>query len=113
MNLKKIIYLFLLALGFHCCQWAFSTCDMWGLLCCGAQASHCGEFSCWGTQSLELEGFSSCGAHRLSCSMVCEIFPDQGLNLCPLHWPENSYLLCHPGNPQVNFLAKSTLTDSF
>ena len=42
-------------------------------------------------------GFSSCGswalepgsvvvAHRLSCSMACGIFPDQGLNPCPLHW---------------------------
>ena len=25
-------------------------------------------------------------AHRLSCSAACGIFPDQGLNLCPLHW---------------------------
>ena len=25
------------------------------------------------------------GAHGPSCSMACGIFPDQGLNLCPLH----------------------------
>ena len=25
-------------------------------------------------------------AHRLSYSEACGIFPDQGLNLCPLHW---------------------------
>ena len=25
-------------------------------------------------------------AHRLSCSAACGIFPDQGLNPCPLHW---------------------------
>ena len=25
-------------------------------------------------------------AHRLSCSVACGIFPDQGLNPCPLHW---------------------------
>ena len=25
-------------------------------------------------------------AHRLSCSTTCGIFPDQGSNLCPLHW---------------------------
>ncbi|KAB0340788.1 hypothetical protein FD754_022828, partial [Muntiacus muntjak] len=24
--------------------------------------------------------------HRLSCSAACGIFPDQGLNTCPLHW---------------------------
>ena len=24
-------------------------------------------------------------AHRLSCPLACGIFPDQGLNLCPLH----------------------------
>ena len=31
------IYLFLAALGLHCCSWAFS--------CCGVQASHCSGFS--------------------------------------------------------------------
>ena len=54
-------------------------------------------------------GFSSCGmqasvvvdrrlqsarsvvvAHRLSCSAACGVFPDQGLNLCPLHWQADS-----------------------
>ena len=33
-------------------------------------------------------GFRRAGsvvAHRLSCSVACGIFPDQGLNLCPLH----------------------------
>ena len=25
-------------------------------------------------------------AHGLSCSATCGIFPDQGSNLCPLHW---------------------------
>ena len=29
-------------------------------------------------------------AHRLSCSMACGIFPDQGLNPCPLHWQADS-----------------------
>ena len=24
--------------------------------------------------------------HRLSCSSVCRIFPDQGSDPCPLHW---------------------------
>ena len=28
--------------------------------------------------------------HGLSCPMACRIFPDQGSNLCPLHWQEES-----------------------
>ena len=29
-------------------------------------------------------------AHGLSCSTACGIFRDQGPNLCPLHWQEDS-----------------------
>ena len=29
-------------------------------------------------------------ANRLSCSSACEIFLDQGSNLCPLHWQVDS-----------------------
>ena len=29
-------------------------------------------------------------AYRLSCSAACEIFPNQGLNPCPLHWQADS-----------------------
>ena len=29
-------------------------------------------------------------AHELSCPMACRIFPDQGSNLCHLHWQVNS-----------------------
>ena len=29
-------------------------------------------------------------AHGLSCSVACGIFPDQGSNLCPLHWQADS-----------------------
>ena len=35
--------------------------------------------------------------HRLSCSEAWGIFPDQGSNLCPLHWQVNSYPLHHQG----------------
>ena len=56
-------------------------------------------------------GFNSCGmlaqqlllsgqgagsvvvAHGLSCSVACGIFPDQGLNPCPLHWQADSFFL--------------------
>ena len=29
---------------------------------------------------------SAVALHGLSCSAACGIFPDQGLNLCPLYW---------------------------
>ena len=84
------IYLFLAALGLHCCAWAFSSCGEQGplfaavhrllivvaTLCCGAQAL--------GARA------SVVVAHRLSCSVACGIFPDQGLNPCPLHWQPDS-----------------------
>ena len=33
--------------------------------------------------------------------MECGIFADQGLNLCPLHWKADSYLLRHQGSPAI------------
>lgn len=39
--------------------------------------------------------------------MVCEIFPDQGLNLCPLRWQVDSYLLDYQGSlPNSVFMGK-------
>ena len=38
-------------------------------------------------------------AHGPSCSVACGIFPDQGSNLCPLHWQADSQPLCHQGSP--------------
>ena len=29
-------------------------------------------------------------AHKLSCPAVCGIIPDQGSNICPLNWQEDS-----------------------
>ena len=37
-------------------------------------------------------------AHRLSCSMACGIFLDQGLNLCLLHWQTDSLPPSHQGS---------------
>ena len=81
---------------------------MGATLCCGAQASHCGGFSCCGAWALGAQasvvvarGLSSCGSwalerssvvavHGLSCSVASGIFPDQGSNPCPLHWQADS-----------------------
>ena len=42
-------------------------------------------------------------AHGPSCSTACGIFPDQGLNLCPLHWQADSQPLSHQGSPSISF----------
>ena len=36
--------------------------------------------------------------HGLSCSTACGIFPNQGLNLCLLHWQVDSLLLSPQGS---------------
>ena len=48
---KKIIYLFLTALGIHGCIMAFSSCEQGLLSRCGAWAPHCSGFSC-GAQAI-------------------------------------------------------------
>ena len=42
-------------------------------------------------------------AHGPSCSTACGIFPDQGLNPCPLHWQADSQPLRHQGSPSILF----------
>ena len=42
-------------------------------------------------------------AHGPSCSAACGIFPDQGSNLCPLHWQADSQPLRHWGSPSSTF----------
>ena len=38
-------------------------------------------------------------AHGPSCSAACGIYPDQGLNPCPLHQQADSQPLRHQGSP--------------
>ena len=63
---------------------------------CDAWASHCGGFSRGEARALEHTGFS--------CSAPCGIFPDQGLNPCPVHQQVNSYPLDHQGSPESKIL---------
>ena len=88
-------------------------------VCWGAWVSHCGGFSCCRAQAIGAwasvvvaRGLKSAGsvvvAHRLSCSAACGIFPDQGLNPCPLHWQSDSQPLRHPGRPLLCFLCLVT-----
>ena len=103
------IYLFLALLGLRCCVWAFCSCGERGLLFVamhglliavaplvaehGVQAR--GLQQLWHAGSVVVaRGLQSSGsavvAHGLSCSVACGIFPDQGLNPCPLHWQVDS-----------------------
>ena len=44
---------------------------------------------------------SAVAVHGLSCPMAREIFPDQGLNLRPLHWQADSQPLGRQARPTV------------
>ena len=57
----------------------------------------CGIMS-FGSWALE-HRLNSCGA-TIGCSEACGIFPDQGLDLCLLHWQADSLPLDHQGSPR-------------
>ena len=91
-----LIYLFILAvLGLHFCARAFSSCGKRGSLFIAV----CGPLLLWSTGSRRTG--SVVVAHGPSCFPVCGIFPDQGSNLCPLHWQADSQPLRHQGSPQL------------
>ena len=81
---------FLVALGPRCCMQVFSSCSKLGLLFTAvhklliAVASLVAERRLWGLQA------SVVAAQGLGYSVACEIFPNQGSNLCPLHWQADS-----------------------
>ena len=53
------------------------------------------------------QGVGSVGVTlRLSRPSTCEIFPDQGSNLCLLHWQVDSYLLRHQGSLIIRILMR-------
>ena len=85
----------------------------WALPSCGAWASHCRGFFCCRAQALACSfcrfdhralghGISGHGT-RLCCPVTFGIFPDQRLNLCPLHWQAGSQPLDHQGSPVLWF----------
>ena len=47
--------------------------------------------------------------HGLSCSTVCGIFPDQGLNLSLLCWQADSLPLSHQGSPVSGLIFRSLI----
>ena len=86
----------------------FSSCGKWELLFVAvrglliAVASLAAEHGFWGMQAsvVSAPGIGSAVVvHRLSCSAACEIFLDQALNPCLLHWQVDSLPLSHQGSP--------------
>ena len=72
----KCFFFFLIILFIYlfCLHWVFAACRAW--------ASHCGA-QALGTQTSVA---AARGLRRCGCLVACGIFPDQGSNLCPLHW---------------------------
>ena len=84
-------------------------CVEWGLLQLRCSAPHCGGFSA-GARALGHVGSAAAAprlqstgvvleAHGSTCSSACGIFPDQGSNLCLLHWHVDSLSLRHQESP--------------
>ena len=73
----------------------------------GHSLSRCAGLSLSRPLLLRNTGYSRAGsvvvAHGPSCSAACGIFPDQGSNLCPLHWQADSQPLHHQGSPPQFF----------
>ena len=73
----------------------------------GHSSSRCAGLSLSRPLLLQSTGSRRAGsvvvAHGLSCSAACGILPDQGSNLCPLHWQADSQPLRHQGSLKVTF----------
>ena len=85
------------ALGLCCCPQAFSSCCERGLLFVAVRGLLNAVASLVAKHRLKVHSLqqlwhtgSVVMAHGLSCSAACGIFPDQGSNLCPLHWQADS-----------------------
>ena len=79
----------------------------------GHSSSRCAGLSLSRPLSLRSTGSRRAGsvvvAHGPSCSAACGILPDQGSNLCPLHWQADSQPLCHLGSPIWEILKNHSL----
>ena len=85
-------------LGLRFCARAFSSCDEQGPLFIAVRGPLTIAASLVAGHRLQTCRLSSCGS-RASCFAACGILPDQGSNLCPLHWQADSQPLRHQGSP--------------
>ena len=98
-------------LGLRFCARAFSSCGKQG-----HSSSRCAGLSLLWPLLLRSTGSRRAGSvvvvHGPSCSAACGIFPDQGLNPCPLHWQADSQPLRHRGIPIGLYLILEGLTQA-
>ena len=118
-----VVYLFISALGLHCCVGFFLVVVSGALLFVLVQKLLFGEDSpvaehgLQGRQASEAEAHGSAVAvpglqgtgsavvaTRLICFASCGIFPDQGLNPCLLHWQADSLPLSQQGSLPFSFV---------
>ena len=80
----------------------------------GHSSSQCADLSLSRPLLLRSTGSRRAGsvivAHGPSSSAACGIFPDQGLNPCPLHWQADSQPLRHQGSPTTCLILGSSAT---
>ena len=112
-HFPKSSFFFLVVLGLHCCEWAFSSCSLsynaWRL---AVRTSLVAEQKLWvhGLQWLQHIGLAAV-AHGLSFSAAWGILPDRGSNLLDaLLWEVDSYPLYHKGSPFPNLKSLSTVS---
>ena len=92
-------------LGLHCYVWASCSGSEWRLTFVAAHGrphvatSLVAEHRLCARASAVGHAGSVAVVHRLSCSMACTVFLDQGSNLCPLHWQVDFYPLYQQGGP--------------
>ena len=91
------VTLFLAVLGFHYCLRAFSSCSKRELL---LLAVH-GLLILVASLVVEhrFQGTGLVVGAQAYLPLACRIFPEQGLNLYPLHWQVDSQPLDHQGSP--------------
>ena len=87
-------------LGLRFCARAFSSCGKWGPLFIAVREPLTIAGSPVAEHRLQTRRLSNCGSRAIR-SAACGIFPDQGSNPCPLHWPADSQPLRHQGSPDL------------
>ena len=105
----KLINLFILFIFYFWLCWVFISMRGLSLIVAsgGHSSSQCMGLSLWWPLLSRSTGSRHAGSvvvpHGPSCSTACGIFPDQGSNLCPLHWQADSQPLHHQGSPAAFF----------
>ena len=106
---KLFIYIFIYLFIYLWLCWVFISVRGLSLVAAseGHSSSRCAGLSLSRPLLLRSKGSRRAGsaivAHGPSCSAACGIFPDQGSNLCPLHWQADSQPLRHQGSPDISF----------